>query len=163
MLWVSDAQYYTSALENKGGEVLVGEYPHTEADKRFGWYVQPPSLYVISKHSDCQRETAQFLNFLVNDSRMAALQDIEKGVPLSKSALETLSAKSMLTGVSYQASKKIDENAEQLELMPPQLEDLDRINSFFEYFDLFYYGRLSAEEAAYSCVRKYPFKESETP
>lgn len=160
MMWVSDAQYYVSPLEEKGGEVVVGKYPQMESSKRFGWYLKPTSLYAISKHSENQRETARFLDYLVNSSRMAELQGIEKGVPLSRSALETLSGKGMLTGVPYQASRMIEDNTEQLELMPSQLEELDRVNCFFEYFDLYYYGRLSIEEAAYSFTRKYPFTET---
>lgn len=161
MLWVSDAQYYAAPLEDKGSEVMVGEYLRMKTNRRFGWYVKPTSLYAISRNSEHPREAAKFLNFLMNDSTMTELQGTEKGVPLSRSALEVLEAKSMLTGIPYQASKMVEDNSDRLELMPTQLEDPDRVNAFFEYFDLFYYGKISVYEAAESFVKKYPFTAQE--
>lgn len=160
MLWVSDAQYYVTPIEESGGEAIVGGYPHMAMNKRFGWYVKPTSLYAISRNSQNPREAARFLNYLMNDSHMAELQGTEKGVPLSRSALETLEGNNMLMGVPYQASQMIDQNAGLLKLMAPEMEDLDRVSCFFEYFDMFYYGQMAVDEAAEEFLRQYPFTGS---
>ncbi|MCR5123452.1 MAG: ABC transporter substrate-binding protein [Ruminococcus sp.] len=157
LLWVSDAQYNISPITEKGGTAVIGTYLTTEAPQRFGWYVKPTNLYAISKYSENPAEAASFLNYLMNDSRMAELQGTEKGVPLSKSALETLEAKNLLRGVPYQASQMIEQNAAKLELMPAKMEDLDMVNCFFEQFDLYYYGQKTVTSAAYGFLDKYSF------
>ena len=158
LLWVSDGQYYISPLAEEGGEVVIGEYPLEDGCKRFGWYVKPTSLYAISKNAEHPREAAELLNYLMNDSRMAELQGTEKGIPLSRSALETLGGRQMLSGVTYEAATKLNDNADSFSLMPPLLEDNERVNKFFEYFELYYYGRMTAEDAAAAFVAKYPFR-----
>ena len=96
----------------------------------------------------------------MNDSRMAELQGTEKGIPLSRSALETLGGRQMLSGVTYEAATKLNDSSDSFSLMPPLLEDNERINRFFEYYELYYYGRMTARDAAEIFVSKYPFRPS---
>ncbi len=156
LLWTSDAQFYVSPLEESGGSVAIGDYLCTDAAARFGWYVKPTSLYAISKTTSNPEEAAKFVNFLLNDERMATLQGTEKGVPLSDSALETLEAEDKLSGVSYEASRKISEE-NRLEIMPTELESSKRYDEFFTQFELYYYGQKSLSEAAGDFIQKYPF------
>jgi oligogalacturonide transport system substrate-binding protein len=157
MIWVSDAQYNISPITEKGGTAVIGTYPVIDEPQRFGWYVKPTSLYAISKYSEDPAAAASFLNFLMNDARMTELQGTEKGVPLSKSALETLEAKNLLRGVPYQASQMITQYADKLELMPAKMEDLDMVNCFFEQFDLYYFGQKNVAAAANAFLQQYSF------
>ena len=160
VLWVSDGQFYVSPLAEEGGEVVIGDYPVEQDYKRYGWYLKPTSLYAISKNSRHPKEAAEFLDYLMNDSRMAELQGTEKGIPLSRSALETLGGRQMLSGVTYEAATKLNDSSDSFSLMPPLLEDNERINRFFEYYELYYYGRMTARDAAEIFVSKYPFRPS---
>lgn len=149
LLWVSDAQYYVMPLEESGnGKTVIGDYLTEEQFIRSGWYVKPTSLYAISKNTENPKQAAKLLNYLLNDPGMTVLQGTEKGVPLSRSALETLEANNMLNGTPYKASKQISETDTELALMPADLENSERYKTFFEKFDLYYYGQKTAEQAA---------------
>ena len=154
--WVSDAQFYVVPLEDRGGTVTVGDYICEPDCKRLGWYVKPTCLYAISRSVKHPEQAAKLVDFLLNSEKMARLQGTEKGVPLSKSALETLDVSNMLTGVSYEASMKITDRQD-MELMAPELEDTARIEDFFRLFDLWYYGQTELDEAAETFVADYPF------
>lgn len=161
LLWVSDAQYYAAPLEESGeSRVAIGDYLTQPESTAYGWYVKPTSLYAVSKNTEHPQEAANLLNYLLNNEQMVTLQGTEKGVPLSRSALETLDGKNMLFGVSYEASRMIKKHtdfsedgsdadyAQNLKLMPESLENSDIYKSFFEQFDLYYYEQKSIEEAA---------------
>lgn len=147
LLWVSDAEYYVVPIEETGGRVIVGDYPVLENSTQKGWYVKPTSLYAISADTADPQEAARLVNFLLNDEHAVRLQGTEKGVPLSGSALETLSAEGLLNGVTFEASEMINESGT-LELMPAELENEKIYQCFFEEFDRFYYGKKSIEQAA---------------
>lgn len=149
LLWISDAQYYVAPLDESGaGKTAVGDYLTAGDCARSGWYIKPTSLYAVSKNTSDPELTAKLLNFLLNDPVMAELQGIEKGIPLSSSALETLSANDMLSGVPYEASRQVSQTDIELSLMPSELENSDTYKAFFEQFGLYFYGRVSAEQAA---------------
>ena len=156
-LWVSEAEYYVTPLEKSGGVVSIGEYLTEPGAKRFGWYVKPTSLLAVSKNSEHPEDAVKLLDYLMNDSRMAELQGTEKGIPLSRSALETLESKGLLTGLTYEAATALNDKADMFDLMPPLLEDNARVNKFFEYYELYYYERMSVKDAARAFVTQYPF------
>ena len=157
IMWVSDAQYYVAPINDRGGTAVIGDYVCDKDAQRLGWYVKPTSLYAISRSTEHPEEAARLVDFLLNNETMALLQDTEKGVPLSKSALETLEGGGRLKGVSFDASSLIT-NTEGLELMDPELEDTARIEEFFRLFDLWYYEQMTIEEAAETFAEEYPFK-----
>ncbi len=157
-LWVSDADFYAEPVEDHHGLLQVGRCLSCTDQKRLGWYVKPNQVYSIKKNTKHPEETADLLNFLVNDARMAELQGTEKGIPLSKSALEVLEANKMLTGAAYEAGKLINDDLENYELMPAELEETGRYEAFFEQFLLFENGEKTVEEAAGDFVKEYPFK-----
>ncbi len=159
ILWVSDAQFYVEPVNELGGSVEIGNYVTIPNCERLGWYVKPTSLYAISRTTKHPEEAAKLVDFLLNSDKMAVLQGTEKGVPLSRSALETLDGQLMLTGVSYDASMKINEQND-IELMDQELEETARIDEFFRLFDLWYYGKMPLDEAALAFVNQYPFTKN---
>ena len=98
--WVSDASSYCdSAIEN-GYEMVAAPYTVTNSsDSVSGWYAKPATMYAISKNTEQLEETALLLDFLLNSSEKAKLQGIEKGIPLSKSALAYLEEDNFLIGI----------------------------------------------------------------
>ena len=155
--WVSDAgNYYKKAIEN-GNDIVAAPYPHDAAHKSGdGWYAKPATLYAISKNTDHPKESAMLLDFLLNSAEMAELQGVEKGVPLSSKARETLLEKDMLNGLQYEASLNMEEN-KNIEQMNSYLEDSNLIDLFIAACDQVIFDKASSEDAAkllYQDIRK---------
>jgi oligogalacturonide transport system substrate-binding protein len=145
---VSDAINYFGPLIEKGEEIVPAPYPHDDSHKSGdGWYAKPASLYAMSKDTDHPEEAAMLLDFLVNSEEMALLQGVEKGVPLSTKARDTLDKNDMLKGLQYDASL-VMENNENLSKMNAYIEDSDMIDIFVAECDNVIFKKLTAEEAA---------------
>ncbi len=146
--WVSDAINYFGPLIEKGEEIVPAPYPHDDSHQSgSGWYAKPASLYAMSKDTDHPEESAKLLDFLVNSEEMAVLQGVEKGVPLSSKARDSLEKNDMLNGLQYEASL-VMENNEFLEKMNSYIEDSGMIDTFVAACDSVIFKKLTAEEAA---------------
>ncbi len=131
--WVSDASSYCDAAIENGYEMVVAPYTVTnESDTISGWYAKPATLYAISKNTEHPEEAALLLEFLLNSSEMASLQGIEKGIPLSQSALDYLEDANLLTGIQYKASQQMDACLEDLAPISIYAENADMIDLFNE-------------------------------
>ena len=146
--WVSDAINYFGTSINNGDEVVAADYTAFSPDESgAGWYEKPATLYAISKNTVHPREAALLLNFMLNSSDMALLQGVEKGIPISKSALGHLDKAGMLSGLQYEASEVMNSNT-RLREMNPVLENNDMINDFIDACNLVLYDKSSLEDAA---------------
>lgn len=148
MFWISDANKYCGTLEENGGKPVIGEYPVLEGANLTGWYMKPATMYAISSVTENPTASAELLNFLLNNKEMAVLQGTEKGVPVSKSALETLQEKSMLTGYGYNANQKILEDRNLMEIMVPAMENEGLVDAFKKGADEYLYEKASLEECS---------------
>ncbi len=146
--WISDAEYYCMPLEENGYEVVIGDYLVEDNAKLFGWYAKPTSLYCISKDTENPEAAAKLLDYLLNSEEMASCQGLEKGIPLSSSALECLESMDMLTGLQYEADCKREEFSEELECINPKLEEPDLLDAFKSAFDNIYYNNADIDEEA---------------
>ena len=146
--WVSDAINYFGTSINNGDEVIAADYTAFSPDESgAGWYEKPATLYAISKNTVHPREAALLLDFMLNSSDMALLQGVEKGIPISKSALGHLDKAGMLSGLQYEASEVMNSNP-RLREMNPVLENNDMINDFIDACNLVLYDKSSLEDAA---------------
>jgi len=157
--WVSDAvNYFGKAVEN-GREIVIADYTTFDGTNTGqGWYAKPATMYAISKNTSHPRESAILLDFLMNSSDMSKLQGLEKGVPLSSSAQQSLEKYNMLSGIQYDASKKMEESS--VSELNPILENGDMIDDFFYYANEIIYGKSESEEASkqfYSKIKKEHF------
>ena len=153
--WVSDAVNYCGAAQNNGFEMIVADYT---ADSSFrsgeGWYAKPATLYAISKNTKHPKEAAMLLDFLLNSEDMAVLQGVEKGIPLSSKAKDTLDQKGMLSGIQYEASLIMDNN-KLIKHMDPILENTDIINAYIDACNLVIYNKATLDDAAEGLYQKY--------
>ena len=85
---------------------------------------------------------------------MAVLQGVEKGIPISKSAKDYLDEAGQLSGLQYEASIVMDDNAN-LREMSPLIENIDLINGFNYAANLVLYDKATAEEAAQQLYDTY--------
>lgn len=146
--WVSDAVNYLGAAMNNGNEVIAVDYTAFDpADSGKGWYEKPATLYAMSKNTDHPKEAALLLDFMLNSKEWALLQGVEKGIPISHSALDYLEEAGMLTGLQYEASEVMANNLN-LREMDPRLELTSVIDAFVDACDLVLYDKATADEAA---------------
>ena len=153
--WVSDAINYFGTPIKNGDEVVATDYtafsPSQSGD---GWYEKPATLYAISKNTSHPKEAALLLDFLLNNKEMAILQGVEKGIPISKSALNYLDDEGMLSGLQYEASVVMNNNT-RLREMSPLIENTNLINKFNDAANLVLYNKATAEEAAQQLYDTY--------
>lgn len=140
VFWISDADNYCSSLSSNGGTPEFGNYIMAENAKQSGIYMKPATMYAISSVTECPEEAAKLLNYLLNDATMARLQGTEKGVPVSKIAIEALKQEGSLDTFGYVAYEKMQENKDKLQVMIPIMESEDVLNAFKENADAYIYG-----------------------
>ena len=155
LAWINDAGNYCNPLQEAGNEVAVGEYLCVPQAKAFGWYVKPATMYAISAVTEHPKEAGKLLNFLLNSEGMTLLQGTEKGIPISDSARDVLTRENMLDGYEKQADDMREQNAEQLEVLPPMLESENVYDVFKVNADYYLYDKLSKEEVVEKIYEAY--------
>lgn len=146
--WASDAQRYCSPLVENNVEVIVGDFISTENSSGYGWYIKPATMFAISANCDNPEEAGRVLNYLLNSPEFIMLQGTERGIPVSVTAVETLTENDMLSGVEYDAGRVIRDNMDSMVLINPMLENADVQDAFKTYADMYLYGELTLDEAA---------------
>ena len=154
MCWVSDAGNYCNALESKGGIPKIAGYLIPDDSKLSGWYIKPATMYAISAYTDHPQEAAKLLNFLINSPEMASLQMSEKGVPVSKTARQTLHDMPD-SDISYEfmASEYMNENIDKLSIIQPVMENDEIISAFKECGDDYIYNKKTLAECSQSLYK----------
>ena len=152
--WISDAGNYCNDLANSGVDVIIGSFPMAADAKNSGKYLKPATMYAISKNTDHPKEAARLLNFLLNSPVMALEQGTEKGVPVSKAAVETLKEHDMLQGFEYMAYEKMMEERQDMHLMVPAMENESVIDAFKEGADEYLYGKQDRAASAKAICAK---------
>ena len=137
----------------KGKEIIVADQTTVNGESvGEGWYMKPATMYAISKDTDHAKEAGMLLDFLMNSKEMAELQGIEKGIPLSSSARETLSKNGMLSGIQFEASEKMD--SAPLSELSAVLENGGLIDDFFAAATDYIYDKKNLSAAAYAFCQK---------
>jgi len=146
--WVSDAENYCGAAMKKGYEIIPAPYTVIDGQQSgSGWHAKPATLYAISKNTEHPKEAAILLDFMLNSEEMALLQGVEKGIPLSTSARQSLDDAGQLQGLQYDASLLMENNSE-LTQMDPIVENTSLINAFFEACNLVIYDKTDIDTAS---------------
>ena len=146
--WSSDASRYCDDLAKSGNEVVLGEMPGISTADTTGWHIKPATMFAISAYTDHPQQAGLLLNFMMNDPDMAQLQGTEKGVPVSKTALQTLQDHDMLDTYEAMASAQIDRNKTKLSAMIPALENSSTISAFKNEADKYLYGKEDLDTCA---------------
>lgn len=153
LLFISEIEDFTMPLEYNGGNIVVGNNISLPSAKLSGWHVKPTAFYAISKNTTEPEAAAMFVDYLLNDSYMTALQGMEKGVPISRSALEVLDGVDQLSGTIYDASVMTEQRLD----LNEKHEERVRYEEFFRLCEMCRTGKMSAENAAQRFVKMYPF------
>ena len=146
--WVSDAENYCGAAIKKGYEIIPAPYTVISGKPSgSGWHAKPATLYAISKNTEHPKEAAILLDFMLNSEEMALLQGVEKGIPLSTSARQSLDDAGQLQGLQYDASLLM-ENNKNMSQMDPIVENTSLINEFFKACNLVIYDKADIDTAS---------------
>ena len=146
--WISEAESYFSSnvgLDADSVSISLGVPPAIDSGKRSGWYKRPMALYSIKADTKEPEKAALLVDYLLNNDEMAALQGTEKGVPLSRSALEVLESRDMLSDIQAVATKKMEED-KSITLMDPALENDEIRDTFFSIGDEVVYNHADTYE-----------------
>lgn len=148
MCWVSDTKIYCDGLAETGANVSRCMYPVLPNAKRSGWYTKPATMWAISANTEHPEEAAKLLNYLLNDPYMVKLQQTEKGVPVSKKAIEILNEEGLSETNEYKAIEEMNEHQENLQLIIPNIENESIIDAFKQGADEYIFDKATAEECA---------------
>lgn len=103
--WDSSASKFNSAL-NEGQTLIVGDYMKDMGDYQ-GGFAKVSLAFAISENTAYPTESAMLLQYLLNDPEGTAIMSSERGIPLSKSALDTCNAQSLLDPMVAEANGKV--------------------------------------------------------
>ncbi|MBP1559980.1 MAG: carbohydrate ABC transporter substrate-binding protein [Oscillospiraceae bacterium] len=103
--WDSSASKFNSAL-NEGQTLIVGDY-FKDMGEYQGGFAKVSLAFAISENTAHPTESAMLLQYLLNDPEGTAIMASERGIPLSKAALETCTSQSLLNPMVAEANGKV--------------------------------------------------------
>ena len=152
IFWISDISNYCANIEACGTPIL-GTYLTNDTSKPLtGWYKKPATMYAISTNTAEPESAARLLDFLVNNPEMAVLQGTEKGIPVSKYALEAVEKEGLLEGYSVEANNQMIAADDSLKVMIPIMENEKLIDAIKTGADTYIYDKATVEEAAHNIL-----------
>ncbi len=124
--WGSAVGKYESVLEE--GVLEAGDFLKDDSGNSGGWFVKPSLLYAISANTKYPDESAEFIDFLLNNEECADILGTSRGIPASSYAEKRLESTGKIAGL-------VQENYEMLESMDtvtisPYME-LARMKEFY--------------------------------
>lgn len=108
--WTSSASKIGGPLKEKNMEMILGNLPIPSDAKSSGAILKPSMMFSINKETKYPKESAALLNFLLNDPEGVKLMSMERGIPLSKSAYDTLKADGKLKGLEFDGTEWLKAN-----------------------------------------------------
>lgn len=88
-MWNTAVTKYSDNLKPPA-KLVLGDYPMLPGATDAGLFMKPSMMLSIGKTSKNPQAAAKLINFLLNSKEGVTLLGLERGVPLSKSAVATL-------------------------------------------------------------------------
>lgn len=149
--WDSAASKFSSAL-NEDQKFAVGEYLTGFGDSKGGFTKVSLGL-AITQTCKNPKEAAMLIEFLLNDEEGAKIMGSERGIPLSKKALEVCKAGNLLDATVAQANERV--LAWCSNKLDPTFEDAKLKASDGIYYDAMAglsYGDYTVQDAAQTLI-----------
>lgn len=149
--WDSSAKKFNDALA-EGRELVVGDYFADFGDYQ-GGYTKVSMCWAISAKSEHPKEAALLVNYLMNDAEAAKILSSERGIPISKVALETTTNEKLLNETTAEANGKVLDWCQYS--LDPKFEDSQLKSSDGVYYDVMAglsYGDYDISEAASTLI-----------
>lgn len=146
--WDSSAAKFKGALADEGESFVVGDYL-TGFGEFKGGFTKVSLGFAISETCEDKETAAKMINFMLNEDEGVRAMGGERGVPLSKKALELCEAEGLLNALTAEANAKVlDWCSFELD---PTFEDAKLKSSDGVYFDVMSgvsYGDYTVDEGA---------------
>lgn len=144
--WTSAINKSAAPLKEKNMEMVCGFLPKIAGAKDTGCIVKPSMMFAINKNCKYPKEAATFLNFIMNDPAGAKAMGTNRGIPVSKSALEALKAGGQIEGLEYEGIQYLIANVGVQ--LSPYTENAKLQSVYQQTIEQLSYGRLNVDEAA---------------
>lgn len=144
--WTSAIKKSATPLKEKNMELVTAGLPMAEGAKTSAAILKPSMLFAINKDCKHPKEAAAFLNFILNDPEGVRAMGTNRGIPVSKSAVETLEKDGKISGLEYEGLQVLLNNPGLP--LSPYLEDPNLQNVYYQTIDQISYGKLTVDEAA---------------
>lgn len=137
---------------NSKGDLTVGPYLQTTANKKPNIYVKPNFGYAISRNSKHPEVAADFINFLFTDEGAVKAASDSLGISSNKVTKELQVKDNLLEGVVKDAYAMLDKYDQTV--MDPYFEDENVRNERYTAIEAFRSGKADAATAAKEYVEK---------
>lgn len=144
--WTSAVKKDATPLKEKNMELALGGIPMDSDSKTSGAILKPSMLFAINKDCKYPKEAATFLNFILNDPEGVKAMGLNRGIPVSKSAVDTLQKEGLISGLEYDGLKFLLDHPSVP--ISPYLEDPKLQDVYRQTIDQISYGKLNVDEAA---------------
>ncbi len=94
-MWNTAVTKYSDNLKPPA-KLELGSYPMLAGATDAGLFMKPSMMLSIGKTTQHPQAAAKLINFLLNSKEGVTLLGLERGVPLSKSGVETLTASGVI-------------------------------------------------------------------
>lgn len=103
--WDSSAGKFQKAL-SEGQKFIVGDY-FTDMGEYKGGFTKVSLGFAITQSCKNPKEAGKLINYLLNDPEGAKIMSSERGIPLSKAALDACNAEKLLDETVAEANSKV--------------------------------------------------------
>ena len=147
-MWNTAVTKYSDNLKPPA-KLVLGDYPMLPGATDAGLFMKPSMMLSIGKTSKNPQAAAKLINFLLNSKEGVTLLGLERGVPLSKSAVATLTE----AGVINDKDPSVAGIKQALALpttlsVSPYLEDPQLVQEFDSALQSIDYGKKTVAETA---------------
>lgn len=146
--WSSSVGKFQQVLKEKKNTLVLGDLPTLSGAKNAGWFVKPSLLIAINGQTKYPKQSALFLNWLLNDPEASAILGTSRGIPSSKSALAALekSNSKLKDDIAYQATEQINKCNPILE--SPYMDNSEVKKAYITAIQSVSYGTADTKKAA---------------
>ena len=146
--WSSSVGKFDKVLKDKKEKLVLGDFPILSNAKNSGWFVKPSLLIAISGETKYPKQSALFLNWLLNDPEASKILGTTRGIPSSKAAIEALekSNSKLEKDLAYQAAEQINKCNPILE--SPYMDNSEIKKAYIAAIQSVSYGTADTKKAA---------------
>lgn len=146
--WGSSVGKFAQVLNDKKSELVLGDLPMLPDAKLSGWFEKPSLLIAISAETKYPKQSALFLNWLLNDPEASEILGTSRGIPSSKSAMEALTKSNadLEKDLAYQGTQQIM-NCKPV-LQSPYMNNSDMAAAYIAAVQSVSYGTADTQTAA---------------
>jgi oligogalacturonide transport system substrate-binding protein len=147
-MWNSTITKYSDNLKPPA-RLVLGDYPMLPGATDAGLFFKPAQMLSIGKSTKHPKEAAQVINFLLNSKEGVQTLGLERGVPLSKAAVETLTASGVIKEEDPAvAGLRLAQSLPAKLSVSPYFDDPQIVAQFGTAIQYIDYGQKTVEETA---------------